>query len=719
MRAARPETGDRFGEIGVDSNPVFGATPAPSRRKWWRLLWLRRKRRAPSIRRVVTPLSRWHRTESGLLLRAHGASGSATTSIRRRWATESADINIPPGAVGKDLTVTQSRQPLISRAHAAAWSLAAILLGTTCANAGVTPVDTAFTYQGQLRDASGSIDGTASFRFRLFNAALGGVQQGPTLTACGVALTDGLFTVDLDFGENVFDGSGRWLEISVQSPSGDCATFTPLTPRQTVLPAPYAIRSLKPWESDGGSSIHYTVGSVGIGTTSPDTQLEVEAPDATVRVTSTAANTGTSRLDLKGESPTGLGSNVLGSVRFLDQTNATRAELSSSLGFLASPFNFIVDGTTQVVIGSSGNLGVGTTLPVAKVQIDGGTDSEPGSGGYLVIGPTNAGNLSFDNNEIMARNSGATSTLFLNNEGGDVSICANGGGQVGIGTSPTASQLTVFNSLFVNGGATPRIDVGPNGFILMDTGGDIVITEGGLEVNTTSAGQTFFNRVNPDGTLVGFLNDGTSAGSISVVGSTVIYGTFTGAHNGWTEESIRPGTLVSLVGEVRRGHEGPNCEPTYGIATTRMANDPRCGGSYVCPPDPADPASHHLFAAVGNGEMWVVDSGTGDIAAGDALISSDVAGAAMKDDPARFAIGHVVGRAAEPVRWASVAPGADGTRRVLLSVFYDRFERQGDAVEMRGTIDALRAENDSLRLRLEAIEARLDAMTAPTAGGSR
>ncbi|MBM4112185.1 MAG: hypothetical protein FJ253_02250 [Phycisphaerae bacterium] len=605
---------------------------------------------------------------------------------------------------------------LVVRAACAASLLAALTIGAS-AMAGVTIVDRVFTYQGQLRDAGGPIDGTASLRFRLFNAAIGGAQQGPTITECGVTLVDGLFTVDLDFGPLVFDGSERFLEIGVQSPAGDCATFTPLTPRQELRPAPYAIHALGPWITVG-NDIYYSEGDVGIGTTSPDADIELsKSTDATMRITSTALN-GTSHLDLKGDAPTGLSANALGSIRFLDETSATRAELSSALGFLANPFNFTVDGTTEMVLASNGNLGVGTTLPVAKLHLVGGTDSEPATGGFLIIGATNAGNISMDNNEIMARNNGAVSTLFVNNDGGNVSMC-NGGGQVTVGPISAAAQLSVFNSLFVNGGATPRIDVGPNGFILMDSGADIIITEGGLEVNTTSAGQTFFNRVNPDGTLVGFLNDGASAGSISVVGNTVVYGTFTGAHNAWTDETFEPGTLVSLTGDLRRGHDGPNCEPTYGISKTSKANDPTCGGSYIMPPDPQSPDSHHLFGAVGNGEMWVVDSGLGDVQPGDALISSDVPGAAMKDDPARFAVGHVVARAAEPVRWASVKAGADGTKRVLLSVFYDRFERQGDAAATQETIEALRAENDSLRSQLQTIEARLATIEARITGGAR
>ena len=62
-------------------------------------------------------------------------------------------------------------------------------------------------------------------------------------------------------------------------------------------------------------------------------------------------------------------------------------------------------------------FGTGLSLHVAR-----GADAEPEGGGYMVIGFTSGGNLVFDNNEIMARNDGQTSTLFLNNDGGDVRI---------------------------------------------------------------------------------------------------------------------------------------------------------------------------------------------------------------------------------------------------------------------------------------------------------
>ena len=63
---------------------------------------------------------------------------------------------------------------------------------------------------------------------------------------------------------------------------------------------------------------------------------------------------------------------------------------------------------------------------VDRVRVDlHGSDAEPESGGTLVVGPENGGNLAIDGNEIMARNNGSTSTLYLNADGGDISMGPN------------------------------------------------------------------------------------------------------------------------------------------------------------------------------------------------------------------------------------------------------------------------------------------------------
>ena len=99
---------------------------------------------------------------------------------------------------------------------------------------------TAFTYQGQLNAGGSPANGLYDFSFALYNAASGGAQQGGTVTATSVGVTNGLFTVTLDFG-NQFTGSAIWLDISVRT--NGASSYAELSPRQSIMPVPYAITS--------------------------------------------------------------------------------------------------------------------------------------------------------------------------------------------------------------------------------------------------------------------------------------------------------------------------------------------------------------------------------------------------------------------------------------------------------------------------------------------
>lgn len=98
-----------------------------------------------------------------------------------------------------------------------------------------------------------------------------------------------------------------------------------------------------------------------------------------------------------------------------------------------------------VSILQDGKVGIGTTEPSALLHVHGGSDSDTSGGGYIVIGHTASTNISMDNNEIMARDNGGTSTLALNKDGGDVWICGEDG-HVAIGTYYPTAKLDVNGS---------------------------------------------------------------------------------------------------------------------------------------------------------------------------------------------------------------------------------------------------------------------------------
>ncbi len=103
---------------------------------------------------------------------------------------------------------------------------------------------TGFTYQGQLKNSGGSpITSTCDFQFTLWDALSGVSQVGSTSPVTGISVVNGYFSTRVntggEFGAAAFNGKARWLQIALKC-SGD-TTYTNLTPRQALTPAPYAL----------------------------------------------------------------------------------------------------------------------------------------------------------------------------------------------------------------------------------------------------------------------------------------------------------------------------------------------------------------------------------------------------------------------------------------------------------------------------------------------
>lgn len=101
---------------------------------------------------------------------------------------------------------------------------------------------TAFTYQGRLTDRGSPANGEYDFRFALYDAATNGSQVGSPVVKENTSVSEGLFTVELDFGSGAFYGEARYLEIGVRVGSSSGA-YTTLSPRQGLTPTPYALNA--------------------------------------------------------------------------------------------------------------------------------------------------------------------------------------------------------------------------------------------------------------------------------------------------------------------------------------------------------------------------------------------------------------------------------------------------------------------------------------------
>ncbi len=100
---------------------------------------------------------------------------------------------------------------------------------------------TAINYQGRLQQNEIPADGDFEMNFELHDTSDGSGTARGSITE-DVTVSDGLFTVELDFDSASFDGDQLWLRIGVREDSGDL--FTYVTPLQPLTPAPYAVFAL-------------------------------------------------------------------------------------------------------------------------------------------------------------------------------------------------------------------------------------------------------------------------------------------------------------------------------------------------------------------------------------------------------------------------------------------------------------------------------------------
>lgn len=115
-----------------------------------------------------------------------------------------------------------------------------IVLALSASRLGAEPLGRAFTYQGRLNDGGAPANGSYDLKFTLCDAAGGGASViNVPLTNAATPVSNGLFTVVLDFGPGAFSGDARWLEIGVRT-NGSAADFVPLTPRQSLTATPFA-----------------------------------------------------------------------------------------------------------------------------------------------------------------------------------------------------------------------------------------------------------------------------------------------------------------------------------------------------------------------------------------------------------------------------------------------------------------------------------------------
>ena len=278
---------------------------------------------------------------------------------------------------------------------------------------------------------------------------------------------------------------------------------------------------------------------------------------------------------------------------------------ASQLRFTYGTSNYYSSNPALFAFGADGNMGIGTTTPaarldienattdtslrvtghaffaddlkvgygssdsLAKVNIASGTDVDISGGGYLVLGSVTGTNLAIDTNELQARSNGTASTFYIN----------NGGGSVVLGGATTIKgNLTVKNA---------------SGTTLVELGEGLDYAEG-------------FNT--PD-------KHATPAGSVMIIDA---------AHPGQLALSTQPydKRVAGIVAGARNLGSGVR------LGTGQFDVDIALAGRVYCYVDATDNA----------------------VEPGDLLTTSPLPGYAMKATDPQRAMGAILGKAMEPLK---------------------------------------------------------------------
>lgn len=217
---------------------------------------------------------------------------------------------------------------------------------------------TAFTYQGDLKQNGVRASGLHDMRFRLYDSASGGAQYGPTLCMDNVAVDNGDFTVELDFGQQFVTTGQRHLEIEVRRDTGlacaDAGGFVVLSPRQHLTATPFANHAKSACALDSAdASVPNAVfvnnaGVVGIGTTTPGSII------------------GNSKLEVLGGHI--LISNNAGLLSLNAANNGFGAGIDTSP---TDDLSFFAGGAARAFLTATGSLGIGTLTPAARLDVRG------------------------------------------------------------------------------------------------------------------------------------------------------------------------------------------------------------------------------------------------------------------------------------------------------------------------------------------------------------
>ena len=220
-----------------------------------------------------------------------------------------------------------------------------------------------------------------------------------------------------------------------------------------------------------------TSGNLGIGIDPPESHLHVAgSTDQFLKVHRTTGGAGMAGLDL---------------LRDVGNSGSDWRIVNDGgvLQFMDNIDNFATEGDLNMVMTQSGNVGIGTESPNSPLHVIGTEFVGETGDGFLQLGDPAGTHIRFDNNEILARNADNPSLLYLQYWSGNLSLCDDVTGRVGVGTSSPQAKLHVTDGTDVTLAGGGELVLG------LTSGTNIAMDGNEIQARSNGVGSALFMQV--------------------------------------------------------------------------------------------------------------------------------------------------------------------------------------------------------------------------------